>query len=70
VSSPHARAPPPAPTSRVYGYARVPTVMQANEGESPDVQQRTIAGYAQMHGLTVERVFRGARRPCDLQLPA
>jgi putative DNA-invertase from lambdoid prophage Rac len=31
--------------------------MQADEGESLDVQQRTIAGYAQMHGLAVERVF-------------
>ena len=47
----------PAQTSRVYGYARVSTVMQADEGESLDVQQRTIAGYAQMHGLAVERVF-------------
>jgi DNA invertase Pin-like site-specific DNA recombinase len=31
--------------------------MQADEGESLDVQQRTIAGYAQMHGLAVDRVF-------------
>jgi DNA invertase Pin-like site-specific DNA recombinase len=31
--------------------------MQADEGESLDVQQRTIAGYAQMHGLAVEHVF-------------
>ena len=30
---------------------------QADEGESLDVQQRTIAGYAQMHGLAVEHVF-------------
>ena len=35
---------------RIYGYARVITVAQADEGESLDVQQRTIAGYAQMHG--------------------
>jgi putative DNA-invertase from lambdoid prophage Rac len=46
-----------APTGRVYGYARGSTTMQADEGESLDVQQRTIAGYAQMHGLPVERVF-------------
>jgi DNA invertase Pin-like site-specific DNA recombinase len=32
-------------------------VQQASEGESLDVQQRVIAGYAQMHGLTVDRVF-------------
>jgi putative DNA-invertase from lambdoid prophage Rac len=30
---------------------------QADEGKSLDVQQRTIAGYAQMHGLRVEHVF-------------
>jgi putative DNA-invertase from lambdoid prophage Rac len=52
-----AGGPSPAPTGRVYGYARVSTVMQADEGESLDVQQRTIAGYAQMHGLAVEHVF-------------
>ena len=33
----------PAPAGRVYGYARVSTVMQADEGESLDVQQRTIS---------------------------
>jgi putative DNA-invertase from lambdoid prophage Rac len=31
--------------------------MQADEGESLDVQQRTIAGYAQMHGMAVEKVY-------------
>src|SRR5829696_3150870 len=41
----------------VYGYARVSTSSQAEEGESLDVQQRTIAGYAMMQGLGVERVF-------------
>jgi putative DNA-invertase from lambdoid prophage Rac len=41
----------------VYGYARVSTVRQSNEGESLDVQDRTIAGYAMMHGLTVDRMF-------------
>ena len=30
---------------------------QADEGESLDVQQRVIAGYAQIHGMQVERVF-------------
>jgi DNA invertase Pin-like site-specific DNA recombinase len=31
--------------------------VQADEGESLDVQQRVIAGYATMHGLTIDRVF-------------
>ena len=47
----------PALPGRTFGYARVSTVAQADESQSLDVQQRTIAGYAQMHGLTVERVF-------------
>lgn len=41
----------------VYGYARVSTSRQADEGESLDVQQRTMAGYALMHGLSVDRMF-------------
>lgn len=41
----------------VYGYVRVSTVRQAEDGESLDVQQRTIAGYALMHGLAVDKVF-------------
>jgi hypothetical protein len=40
-----------------YGYVRVSTVKQVDEGESLDVQQRTIAGYALMHGLTVDQTF-------------
>jgi DNA invertase Pin-like site-specific DNA recombinase len=46
-----------APAGRVFGYCRVSTVQQADEGESLEVQQRTIAGYATMHGLQVEQVF-------------
>jgi putative DNA-invertase from lambdoid prophage Rac len=41
----------------VYGYCRVSTLIQASDGLSLDVQQRTIAGYAQMHGLTMDQVF-------------
>lgn len=41
----------------VYGYTRVSTVRQAAEGESLEVQQRTIAGYGLMHGMTVDHVF-------------
>ena len=39
----------------VHGYARVSKARQAGQGESLDVQQRTIAGYAMMHGLVVDR---------------
>jgi putative DNA-invertase from lambdoid prophage Rac len=41
----------------VYGYCRVSTSRQANEGESLAVQDRTIAGYAQMHGWLIDRTF-------------
>ena len=39
-----------------YGYCRVSTLRQANEGESLDVQKRQIEGYAHMHGLTLDDV--------------
>ncbi|TXN04963.1 recombinase family protein [Methylobacterium sp. WL103] len=41
----------------VYGYARVSTDRQANEGESLDVQRRTIEGYAMMNGLALDAMF-------------
>jgi putative DNA-invertase from lambdoid prophage Rac len=41
----------------VYGYCRVSTVKQSDEGESLEVQERKIQGYATMQGLTVDRVF-------------
>ena len=40
----------------VYGYARMSTLRQADEGESLEVQGRTITGHAMIHGLTVDRV--------------
>jgi putative DNA-invertase from lambdoid prophage Rac len=40
----------------IYGYCRVSTLRQANEGESLDVQKRQIEGYAHMHGLTLDCV--------------
>jgi DNA invertase Pin-like site-specific DNA recombinase len=47
-----------APTAgKVYGYCRVSTVAQADEGESLDVQQRTLRGYCDMHGLTLDQIF-------------
>jgi DNA invertase Pin-like site-specific DNA recombinase len=48
------REPTPA---RCYGYCRVSTVTQADEGESLDVQERQIAGYALMQGIELTRVF-------------
>ena len=41
----------------IYGYCRVSTLKQANEGESLDVQRRQIEGYARMHGLTLADVL-------------
>jgi putative DNA-invertase from lambdoid prophage Rac len=42
---------------KVYGYTRVSTERQADEGESLDVQRRQIDGYAMMKGLEIGRVF-------------
>ena len=42
---------------KVYGYTRVSTERQADEGESLDVQQRQISGYAMMKGLEIGHVF-------------
>ena len=47
----------PAAQPSVYGYCRVSTVQQAQEGESLDVQQRMLTGYCQMHGLIIDRTF-------------
>ena len=41
----------------VYGYARVSTDRQADEGESLGTQQRVIEGYAMMQGLELDTVF-------------
>jgi putative DNA-invertase from lambdoid prophage Rac len=41
----------------VYGYCRVSTDRQVEEGESLGAQQRQIEGYAMMLGLDVTRVF-------------
>ncbi len=40
----------------VYGYCRVSTTRQANEGESLEVQRRQIKGYADMHGLALDEI--------------
>ena len=42
----------------IYGYCRVSTLKQANEGESLDIQRRQIEGYAHLHGwLTLAGVL-------------
>ena len=40
-----------------YGYIRVSTTRQADEGESLGAQERTLQGYAMMHGLDLDHVF-------------
>jgi putative DNA-invertase from lambdoid prophage Rac len=41
----------------VYGYVRVSTMRQASEGESLEVQQRQLEGYALMHAMTIDEVI-------------
>jgi putative DNA-invertase from lambdoid prophage Rac len=41
----------------VYGYARVSTARQANEGESLEVQRRQIEGYAMMQALVLAEIL-------------
>ncbi len=40
-----------------YGYVRVSTQLQVNDGLSIDAQQRQIEGYAMMHNMTLDKVF-------------
>jgi DNA invertase Pin-like site-specific DNA recombinase len=42
---------------RVYGYARISTSRQADDGESLDVQERQITGYALGLGVDVTEIF-------------
>jgi putative DNA-invertase from lambdoid prophage Rac len=42
---------------KIYGYVRVSTDRQADEGESLGTQQRTIEGYAMMQGMTLSEIF-------------
>lgn len=41
----------------VYGYCRVSTSRQADEGESLAVQERQIRGYAMQLGLEIDHIF-------------
>ena len=54
----------------VYGYCRVSTLGQADEGESLAVQERQIRGYAMQLGLEIDRIFvergiSGSKPLCD-----
>lgn len=40
-----------------YAYCRVSTDRQADEGESLGAQQRTVEGYALMHGMQIDQTF-------------
>jgi putative DNA-invertase from lambdoid prophage Rac len=42
---------------RLYGYSRVSTAEQVNEGASLDTQRRQIEGYCMMQGWTVTEFF-------------
>lgn len=41
----------------VYGYCRVSTLAQAEDGESLDAQRRQILGRAMQEGWTIEHIF-------------
>ena len=41
----------------VYGYTRVSTDRQAEDGESLGTQQRIIEGYAMMNALKSDKIF-------------
>lgn len=41
----------------VYGYVRVSTKQQSEDGLSLDAQQRILEGYAMMHGLEIDHIF-------------
>jgi putative DNA-invertase from lambdoid prophage Rac len=43
--------------AKVYGYCRVSTLKQAEDGESLAIQERQLEGYAIMHGLAIDRTF-------------
>jgi DNA invertase Pin-like site-specific DNA recombinase len=41
----------------IYGYTRVSTAKQADEGLSLDIQRRQLEGYALMHGLELTEII-------------
>jgi DNA invertase Pin-like site-specific DNA recombinase len=46
----------PAPASRVFGYARVSSDAQAEQGQSLEVQQRQLEGWAMQRGATLDAI--------------
>jgi putative DNA-invertase from lambdoid prophage Rac len=40
----------------VFGYVRVSTMRQVDEGESLEVQERQLRGYAAMHAMTITEI--------------
>jgi putative DNA-invertase from lambdoid prophage Rac len=44
------------PSGRTLAYCRVSTAEQAENGQSLDVQESTLRGWAQMKGLAIDRV--------------
>ena len=41
----------------VWGYVRVSTQMQVDEGESLTTQERQVRAYAELHGMRLDGVF-------------
>ena len=52
----------------IYGYFRVSTDRQADEGQSLGTQQRIIQGYAMQQGWTGLRLGAADRTPAGLVL--
>jgi putative DNA-invertase from lambdoid prophage Rac len=44
-------------TMAVYGYTRVSTQLQSDDGLSLDAQERQLKGYAMMHNLELDKIF-------------
>src|SRR5215472_10623700 len=51
-----AEAPSPAPTGRTFAYCRTSTDLQAEDGQSLEVQQRQLEGWAKQRGVTLQGV--------------
>jgi hypothetical protein len=47
----------PAPAPRVFGYVRVSSDAQAEEGQSLDVQRRQLEGWAMQRGQQLDQVI-------------
>jgi len=56
----------------VFGYCRVSTTRQVDEGESLDVQQRQLQDYAHMHGLALSEIAveKGVSGSVPVEMPS